>query len=130
MLNQVVMMGRLTKDPELRYTANNVPVASFRIAVDRDRKNAEGKYDADFFSCAAWRQTGEFVSKHFSKGSAILLRGTLLNREYTDKNGNKVSATEIQADNVWFAGGKSEIKEAATAPTFTDIEVDDIELPF
>lgn len=130
MLNQVIMMGRLTKDPELRYTQANVPVAAFRIAVDRDRKNAEGKFDADFFNCTAWRQTGEFVKKHFFKGSPIIVRGSLQNREYTDKGGNKVTSTEIVVDNVYFCGSKSEAKESAGV-VFTDIEADEIgELPF
>lgn len=130
MLNTVIMMGRIVKDVELRYTQSNVPVASFRIAVDKDRKNAEGKYDADFFNCTAWRQTGEFVKKHFSKGSPIIVKGSLLNREYTDKDGKKVITTEIQVDNVYFCGSKSEAKESAGV-VFTDIEADEIgELPF
>ena len=103
MLNHIVLMGRLTKDPELRYTGSNVPVASFRLAVDRDFGNREtGEKQADFIDIVAWRQTGEFVSKYFTKGRMAVVSGRLQMRDWTDRDGNKRTSYEVVADNVYF----------------------------
>ena len=100
MLNHIVLMGRLTRDPELRYTGSNVPVASFSIAVDRDFGRGEnGEKQTDFINVSAWRQTGEFVSKYFTKGSMIVVSGRLQIRDYTDRDGNRRTAAEVVADN-------------------------------
>lgn len=106
MLNHITIMGRLTRDPELRRTGSGVAVASFSVAVDRDYK-AEGQdRETDFIDCVAWRHNGEFVSKYFSKGSMIVVSGRLQVRSYTDKEGVKRRAAEIVADNVYFGEGK------------------------
>jgi len=104
MLNHIVIMGRLTRDPELRYTGSNVPVASFSLAVDRDFGKDERQ--TDFINCVAWRQTGEFVSKYFQKGSMAVVSGRLQIRDYTDRDGNKRTAAEVVADNVYFGESK------------------------
>lgn len=101
MLNHIVLMGRLTRDPELRYTQNQIPVASFRIAVDRDYGRGEER-QTDFIDIVAWRQTGEFVNKYFHKGSMIVVSGRLQMRDWTDRDGNKRTSAEVQADNVYF----------------------------
>ena len=107
MLNHIVLMGRLTRDPELRYTGSNIPVASFSVAVDRDFGRGEnGEKQTDFINCVAWRQTGEFVSKYFTKGSMIVVSGRLQIRDYTDRDGNKRTAAEVVADNVYFGESK------------------------
>ena len=107
MLNHIVLMGRLVRDPELRYTQANVPVASFRIAVDRDFGGRDGgDRQADFIDCVAWRQTGEFVSKYFTKGRMIAVSGRLQIREWTDRDGNKRTTAEVVADNVYFGDSK------------------------
>ena len=107
MLNHIVIMGRLTRDPELRYTGSNIPVASFTVAVDRDYGNREsGEKQTDFINCVAWRSTGEFVSKYFQKGSMIVVSGRLQIRDYTNRDGNKRTAAEIVADNVYFGESK------------------------
>ena len=119
MLNKAIIYGRLVADPELRHTGNGVPVASFRVAVDRDFKDKQtGERKADFISVTAWRQTGEFVSRNFSKGSAILVEGRLQNVEYTDKQGNKRTTLEIQADNAWFGGPKTDAGSNSRVPEF------------
>lgn len=102
MLNNVQIMGRLVANPELRHTAKETAVASFRIAVDRDF----GEKQTDFFDVVAWRKTGEFVSKYFAKGDPILIQGRLASRDWEDKNGNKRKSIEIVADNIYFCGGK------------------------
>ena len=108
MLNKIFLQGRLVADPELRHTQSGVAVASFRLAVDRDFKDREtGERKADFFNVVAWRQTGEFVSKYFQKGSLIAIEGSLQTRQYQDKNGNNRTAVEVVANNVNFAGSKS-----------------------
>ena len=107
MLNHIVLMGRLTRDPELRYTGSNVPVASFRIAVDRDFGRGEnGERQTDFIDVVAWRQTGEFVSKYFTKGSMAVVSGRLQMRDWTDRDGNKRTSAEVVADNVYFGDSK------------------------
>ena len=109
MLNHIVIMGRLTRDPELRRTGTGIAVASFTVAVDRDFSGRDGgEKETDFIDCVAWRQTGEFVSKYFTKGSMIVVSGRLQVRSWTDKDGNKRRTAEVVADNVYFGGGKRE----------------------
>ena len=110
MLNRTIMMGRLTRDPELRNTQAGIPVCSFSIACDRGFKNANGERETDFFDCVAWRQTAEFVSRYFTKGRMTVVEGRLQNRDWTDKEGNKRRTTELIADNVYF--GDSRPKDA------------------
>ncbi len=152
MLNHIVLMGRLTRDPELRYTSANVPVASFSVAVDRDYGRSEnGERQTDFINCTAWRQTGEFVSKYFTKGSMIVVSGRLQIRDYTDRDGNRRTAAEVVAENVYFGESKrrddgGESARSGYAPrtpsqesyerpspsnsSFADLTDDDGELPF
>ncbi len=107
MLNHIVIMGRLTRDPELRRTGTGVAVASFTVAVDRDfGKNENGEKETDFIDCVAWRQTGEFVSKYFTKGRMAVVSGRLQIRSWTDKDGNKRRTAEVVADNVYFGDSK------------------------
>ena len=107
MLNHITIMGRLTRDPELRRTGSGVAVASFTVAVDRDfGKNENGEKETDFIDCVAWRQTGEFVSKYFTKGSMIVVSGRLQVRSWTDKEGNKRRTAEVVADNCYFGESK------------------------
>lgn len=106
MLNKVVIMGRLTKDPELRRTQSGVAVTSFRLAVDRDFKGQDGTKQADFFDVVAWRNTAEFVSKYFTKGRMAAVEGRLQARDWTDREGGKHIAIEIVADNVYFGDSK------------------------
>ena len=127
MLNHVTIMGRLTKDPELRRTGTGTAVASFTVAVDRDFSKDTEK-ETDFIECVAWRQTGEFVSKYFTKGSMIVVSGRLQIRSWTDKDGNKRKSAEVVADNVYFGGSKNEAQKPAS--DFTMLEGDDAELPF
>jgi len=107
MLNHIIIMGRLTRDPELRRTGSGVAVTSFTLAVDRDFGNREsGEKETDFIDCVAWRQTGEFVDKYFSKGRMAVVSGRLQIRSWTDKEGNKRRTAEIVADNVYFGDSK------------------------
>lgn len=109
MLNTIIIMGRLTRDPELRRTGSGLAVASFCVAVDRDWPNKEtGEKETDFIDCVAWRQTGEFVSKYFTKGSMIVVSGRLQIRSWVDKDGNKRKTAEIVADNVYFGESKKD----------------------
>jgi len=109
MLNHIVIMGRLTRDPELRRTGTGIAVASFTLAVDRDfGKNENGERETDFIDCVAWRQTGEFVSKYFTKGRMAVVSGRLQIRGWTDKDGNKRRTAEVVADNVYFGDSKRE----------------------
>ena len=120
MLNHIVIMGRLTRDPELRRTQSGVAVASFTVAVDRDfGKNENGEKETDFIDCVAWRQTGEFVSKYFTKGRMAVVSGRLQIRPWTDKEGNKRRTAEVIADNVYFGdSNKREDGAAGAAPAF------------
>ena len=103
MLNHITIMGRLTRDPELRRTGSGIAVASFTVAVDRDFGGRDGgEKETDFIDCVAWRQTGEFVSKYFTKGSMIVVSGRLQIRNWNDKDGNKRRSAEVVADNVYF----------------------------
>ncbi len=107
MLNHIVIMGRLTRDPELRRTGSGIAVASFSVAVDRDFGGRDGgERETDFIDCVAWRQTGEFVSKYFTKGRMIVVSGRLQIRSWTDKDGNKRRTAEVVADNVYFGDSK------------------------
>jgi len=107
MLNHIVIMGRLTRDPELRRTGSGIAVASFTVAVDRDFGGRDGgEKETDFIDCVAWRQTGEFVSKYFTKGSMIVVSGRLQIRNWTDKDGNKRRTAEVVADNCYFGESK------------------------
>ena len=107
MLNHIVIMGRLTRDPELRRTGTGIAVASFTVAVDRDFGSRDGgERETDFIDCVAWRQTGEFVSKYFTKGSMIVVSGRLQIRNWNDKDGNKRRSAEVVADNVYFGESK------------------------
>ena len=107
MLNHIVIMGRLARDPELRHTQTGTPVASFRLAVDRDFKDKNtGERATDWIDVVAWRQTGEFVSRYFSKGRMAVVEGRLQIREWTDKEGNRRTTAEVVADNVYFGDSK------------------------
>ena len=107
MLNKIFIMGRLTRDPELRRTQTGTPVASFSLAVDRDFKDRNtGERTTDFIDCVAWRQTGEFVSRYFTKGRMAIVEGRLQIRDWTDKEGNKRRSAEVVADQVYFGDSK------------------------
>lgn len=142
MLNNVILMGRLVADPELRTTNSGKSVANFRIAVDRSFSK-DGNKEADFITIVVWGNTADFVSKYFSKGDMIALRGEIQTRSYEDSNGNKRTAFEVLAREVSFCGGKNEGNNSSVAPTVnpyvsayanapTDFEEipDDEELPF
>ena len=107
MLNHITIMGRLTRDPELRRTSRGIAVASFSLAVDRDFSPKDGgERETDFIDCVAWRQTGEFVSKYFTKGRMAVVSGRLQIRGWTDKDGNKRRSAEVVADNVYFGDSR------------------------
>ena len=143
MLNRITVMGRLTSDPELKTTTSGASVTSFTIACDRDFKNGSGEKETDFIEVVAWRNTAEFICKHFAKGKMAVVSGRLQIRNYTDKDGNKRKAAEIVCDAVYFGDGKV-IEEKTNAPysanlppydanqqdnsDFTEVENDD--LPF
>ena len=130
MLNHIVIMGRLGKDPELRRTQSGVAVATFNVAVDRDFKDkATGQRATDWITCVAWRSTAEFVEKYFAKGSQVLVAGRLQIREWTDKDGNKRISAEVQAENVYFAGAKTEGGQREL-PEFEVMDDDDPDMPF
>ena len=114
MLNHITIMGRLTRDPELRRTGSGTAVANFTVAVDRDFSSQSGEKETDFIDCVAWRQTGEFVSKYFQKGTMAVVSGRLQIRGWTDKDGNKRKTAEVVADNVYFGSSK---KESGTGST-------------
>ena len=107
MLNHIVLMGRLTRDPELRHTGSGIPVATFTLAVDRDfGKQEDGSKEVDFIDIVTWRNTAEFVSKYFSKGRMAVVSGKLQIRNWQDKAGNKRKSAEVVADNVYFGDSK------------------------
>jgi single-strand DNA-binding protein len=144
MLNQIVLMGRLTRDPELRHTQSGTPVASFTLAVDRDFGSKDGgEKQTDFIDIVAWRSTAEFVSKFFFKGRMAVVSGRLQIRDWTDKDGGKRRSAEVVADNIYF-GDSKKANEGPSAPSggsysgynapaiesdFTELD-DDGELPF
>ena len=117
MLNHIDLMGRLVRDPELRYTQSQLPVVSFRIAVDRDFGGRDGsERPTDFIDVVAWRSTAEFVSKYFTKGSMAVVSGRLQIRDWTDREGNKRRSAEVVADNVYFGESKRSREEGGSAP--------------
>ena len=115
MLNKIVLMGRLTRDPELRKTGNGTAVTSFTLAVDRDYKPQEGEREADFIDVVDWRGTAEFVFKYFSKGRMAVVEGRLQVRDWTDKDGAKRRSTEVIADSVYFGDSKKVSESDAPA---------------
>ena len=131
MLNKCFLLGRLTKDPEIRRTNGGTAVTSFTLAVDRDFKT-NGEKDTDFIEVVAWRNTAEFVSKYFSKGRMAIVEGRLQIRDWTDKNGNKRRTAEVVADNVYFGDSKRENKEDPEykQADLAEISEEDGELPF
>lgn len=121
MLNKVVIMGRLTRDPEIKKVNNDVSVCSFSIACDRDIVSKQSnERETDFFDVTAWRSTADFVGKYFSKGRMIVVVGRLQKRNYTDKDGNKRSAVDIIAENVYFGDTKKDVESSSTTPTPTN----------
>jgi single-strand DNA-binding protein len=152
MLNHIVLMGRLTRDPELRRTGSGIAVASFTLAVDRDFGNREtGEKETDFIDIVAWRSTAEFVSKYFTKGRMAVVSGRLQIRKWTDNQGNKRNSAEVVADNIYFGDSKRDNADntssyrsygepsyaapaapAAPAPAsdFAMLEDEDNDLPF
>ena len=142
MLNHITIMGRLTRDPELRRTGSGVAVASFSLAVDRDFADKQsGEKETDFIECVAWRSTGEFVSNYFTKGRMAVVSGRLQLRSWTDKDGNKRRTAEVVADNVYFGDSKrdgdttapsmqSEYSGPAAPSDFEMLQDDDAQLPF
>ena len=142
MLNKTILMGRFGRDPEKRYTQNGTPVASFSLAVDRDFKDkSSGERITDWIDVVAWRQTAEFVCKHFTKGRLAVVEGRLQSRTYTDREGVKRKAVELAADNVYFADsktvsppppeGNADERSLPPQPTNEYNEIDDEgELPF
>ncbi len=148
MLNRIIIMGRLTKDPELRRTANGTAVTSFSVAVDRDFKSQSGEKETDFIDVVAWRGTAEFVSQYFSKGRMAVVEGRLQMRDWKDQNGNNRRTAEVVADNVYFgdskrdsaptggmsgaapAGGYNRAPVGGMPSAFAEIEEEDGELPF
>ena len=137
MLNHITIMGRITKDIELRRTGAGVAVASFTIACDRDFTN-NGQKETDFIDCVAWRGTGEFVERNFSKGKMIVVSGRLQKRKWTDKNNNNRETAEINVENVYFADSKKDAGEkyetamGNTSPLqdYAVVDGDDSDLPF
>ena len=118
MLNHITIMGRLTRDPELRRTGSGVAVASFCVAVDRDfAPKDSGEKKADFINCVAWRATGEFISKYFTKGRMIVVEGRLEMRDWTDKDGNKRTSAEVVVSNAYFGDSKRDDHSSDTAYT-------------
>ena len=113
MLNKIILMGRLTRDPELRRTQSGTAVASFSLAVDRDYKDQSGEKETDFIDIVAWRNTAEFVSKYFTKGRMAVVEGRLQIRDWTDKEGGRRRSAEVVAENIYF--GDSKRAEAAHA---------------
>ena len=142
MLNHITIMGRLTRDPELRRTGSGIAVASFTVAVDRDFADKQsGEKETDFIDCVAWRQTGEFVSKYFTKGRMIVVSGRLQVRKWRNKDGENRYSTEVVADSCYFGDSKKESSGGESyggynAPAypehgeFTELDDDDAQLPF
>lgn len=119
-LNHITIMGRLTKDPELRHTGSGIPVASFTLAVDRDFGNKQtGEKETDFIECVAWRNTGEFVTKYFAKGRMAVVSGSLQMRKWTDKDGNKRTSAEVVAENVYFGDSKPNSESNGFVPQYS-----------
>ena len=135
MLNKIILMGRLTRDPELRRTESGTAVCSFSIAVDRDFKSKNGEKETDFIDIVAWRATAEFVSKYFTKGRMAVVEGRLQIRDWTDKDGNKRRRAEVIANNVYFGDSKRDPESDAQygndeQEQFSELTDQDGELPF
>ena len=143
MLNKIIIMGRLTRDPELKRTQSGTAVTSFALAVDRDFKDSSGEKATDFIDVVAWRNTAEYVAKYFSKGRMAVVEGRLQIREYTDRDSNKRRAAEVVADNVYFGDSERDGQQGggsyntpASAPAagssgdFQELDEDDSDLPF
>lgn len=145
MLNRITLMGRLVADPELRTTPNGVSVATLRLACDRDFKNKQtGEKETDFINVVAWRQTAEYISRYFTKGRMAVVEGRLQIRPYTDRDGNKRTAAEVVADNVYFGDSQRDKDSANTSQDyqrldrtadvsgddFAELADDDGDLPF
>lgn len=134
MLNKIVCMGRLTKNPELRRTTTGKAVTSFTIAVDRDYKSDSGERETDFINVVAWGSTAEFVEKFFGRGRMAVVFGRLQIRQWADKDGNKRRTAEVVADNVYFGDSKKDAASdggnAAPATDYAELDVDDSQLPF
>ena len=134
-LNRITIMGRLTRDPELRRTQSGTPVTSFTMAVDRDFKSQSGDKETDFIDVVAWRNTAEFAAKHFAKGRMAIESGRLQIRDWLDNNGNKRRSAEVIADSIYFGDSKPQDVQPAghavnvDASDFDEIE-DDLDLPF
>lgn len=121
MLNHIVIMGRLGRDPELRYTQSGIPVATFTLAVDRDFKDKNtGERATDWIDVVAWRSTGEFVSRYFSKGRMVVVEGRLQTRDWTDKEGNKRRSAEVVANSVFFADSRRDGDSSNTSTEYQD----------
>ena len=118
-MNKAILVGRLTKDPELKTTGSGVNVCSFTIAVNRRFRNAEGNYDADFINCVAWRQQAEFLSRFFAKGRMVGVVGSIQTRNYDREDGQRVYVTEVVADEISFVDSKSQ-SDSAPANTNTN----------
>lgn len=142
MLNHIVIMGRLTRDPELRRTGSGIAVVNFSVAVERDFKTDSGEKETDFIDCVAWRKTGEFVNKYFKRGSMIVCAGRLQIRSWTDNDGNKRKSAEVVADSCYFGDSKKTDSDGggytgfvpnetpAPASDFNVLEGPDERLPF
>ena len=137
MINKVILTGRLTSTPELKKTSSDVSVVAFSVAVQRQFKDKQGNYPADFINCVAWRNTAEFIAKYFDKGNLIALVGELQSRNYEDKQGNKRTAFEVICSEAHFVESKKEVSPEFKAPkpapnvSADDFEeVQDDELPF
>ena len=124
-MNKVILMGRLTRDVEMRQTPNGVSLARFSIAVTRRFKNSNGEYDADFINCIAWRQTGEFIARYFQKGSMIAVVGSIQSRNWDGNDGKKQYATEVIVDEAYFTGSKSE-NSTGSNTDLSDSGLDDL----
>ena len=137
MLNKIFIMGRLTRDPELRRTQSGIAVTSFSLAVDRDFKTQSGEKETDFIDVVAWRATAEFVAKYFTKGRMAVVEGRLQMRDWTDKEGNKRRNAEVLADNIYFGDSKKDTDDrdgrydgAGRSGGFSEIDEEDEDLPF
>lgn len=148
MLNHITIMGRMVRDPELRRTGSGIAVTSFTLAVDRDYKSGSGEKEVDFIECVAWRSTGEFVGKYFTKGRMAVVSGKLQIRSWTDKDGNKRRTAEVLAENVYFGDSKTEnigntqntgtyappaypaTSYGSSADDYAELDDDDTQLPF
>lgn len=126
-MNKCVIIGRLTKEPEVKNTSNQVTVCTFTVAVDRKFKDSNGQRQADFINCVAWRQTATFISQYFHKGSRIGLTGSIQTRTYEDKNGDKKFITEVVVDEAEFVESLNSSAQTKPANTNNDLNEDDYE---